>query len=129
MKSRPTKPAIPPQVKSSVEPWREAVRDSMSCRVTYRCEVDCVTHLAEGRLADMSKTGCGIRGSLVPPIGSDTTLTLHLRDRKPPLSFEGSVTWTAGEFFGVSLRELNEHDYTRIRRCLWKLHYLNMTVW
>jgi PilZ domain-containing protein len=129
MKSRPTKPAIPPQVKLSVEQWREAVRDSMSCRVTYMCEVDGVTHLAEGWMADMSKTGCGIRGSFLPRIGSDTTLTLHLLDRKPPLSFDGSVTWTAGEFFGVSIRELNERDYTRIRRCLWKLHYLNMTVW
>jgi hypothetical protein len=101
----------------------------MSCRVTYMCKVDGVTHLVEGRMVDMSKTGCGIRGSLLPPIGSDTTLTLHLLDRKPPLCFEGSVTWTAGDFFGVSIRELNEHDYTRIRRCLWKLHHLNMTIW
>ena len=38
------------------------------------------THLAQGWMRDFSHTECAIRGRLLPPIGSATTVTMHLRD-------------------------------------------------
>ena len=109
--------------------WAHAALHSISCRVTYSHEANGVTHLAEGVTRDISPTECTIRGSVVPPVGSKTTLTLSLRDQHRPLSINGTVTWTSGEYFGVSLEELTDHDYQRILQWLWDVGYVNMVVW
>lgn len=108
--------------------WTQAALRSTSCRVTYSYDAKGVTHLAEGVTRDVSKTEVGIRGSVVPPVGSRTTLTLSIRDQQRPLSFEARVTWTSEECFGVDTSELHEHDHKRILQWLWEAGYVNMMV-
>src|SRR5215207_4071073 len=83
--------------------WTEAVRHSMWCRLTYTCEVDGMTNFAQGLTADFCKTECDIRGNVLPAVGGKTVLTLYLLDRKPPLSFDGTITWRAGDYFGMHI--------------------------
>jgi hypothetical protein len=109
--------------------WTQAALGSISCRVTYSHEINGATHLAEGVTRDFSPIECTLRGSVVPPVGSKTTLTLSLRDQYRPLSLDGTITWTAGEYFGVGLAELDDHDYKRILQWLWDVGYVDMMVW
>ena len=109
--------------------WMEAIWETIYCRVTYTSELDGLAHLAQGWMRDFSHTECAIRGRLLPPIGSETTLTLHLRDGGPPVCFDGSVCWTAPECFGVSIRPVHDKDCTRIQRYLLDLHYVTTVVW
>jgi hypothetical protein len=123
-------PARLPHIRSTYfKQWMDAIRESIYCRVTYASELNGLTHLAQGWMRDFSHTDCAIRGRLLPQLGSATTLTLHLRDGDPPVSCDGRVSWTAPESFGVSIRELNDKDCTRIQRYLLDLHYVTTTVW
>ena len=108
--------------------WTQAALQSVSCRVTYSYETNGIVHHAEGVTRDLSKTEVGIRGSVVPPPGSKTTVTLSLRDHERPLSLDGRVTWSSGECFGVDTSELDDHDYKRILQWLWDAGYVNMMV-
>jgi hypothetical protein len=83
------------------------------CRVTYSYQQ------AEGVIRDLSRTGCGIRGDILPPIGTHIRLTVYLEDEEPPLSLDATVTWKVGEFFGVDFERMDAKDYTRIRRYMW----------
>jgi hypothetical protein len=56
-------------------------------------------------------------------VGSHTALTLSLRGHNRPLLLDGTVAWTAGEYFGIHIRELSDKDYQRIRRILWELQH------
>jgi hypothetical protein len=123
-------PTRPSQIRSTYfKQWMDAIWETMYCRVTYTYEASGLTHLAQGWMRDFSHTDCAIRGSLLPPIGSATTVTLHLRDGDPPVSCDGSVSWTAPECFGVSIRPVHDKDCTRIQQYLLDLHYVTMTVW
>ena len=130
MKAQLPHPTRLPQIGSPYfTQWMDAIRETLYCRVTYTYELDGLTHLAQGWIRDFSHTECAIRGSLLPPIGSATTLTLYLRDGDPPVSCDGSVRWIAPESFGVSIRPAHDNDCTRIQRYLSDLHYVTMTVW
>ena len=119
-----------PQISSTYfKQWMDAIWETIYCRVTYTSELDGLTHLAQGWMRDFSHSDCAIRGRLLPPIGSATTVTLHLRDGASPLLFDGTVCWTAPESFGVSIRPVHDKDCTRIQRYLSDLHYVTMTVW
>ena len=91
--------------------------------VTYTYADNGCIHLLEGVTTDFSKSECGIRGSMVPPVGSHTALTLSLRGHNRPLLLDGTVAWTAGEYFGIHIRQLSDKDYQRIRRRLWELQH------
>ena len=108
--------------------WTQAALGSMSCRVTYSYEADGVTHLADGVTRDVSKTEVGIQGRVMPAVGSKTTVTLSVRDRQRPLSFEATVISTSGECFGVDTSELDEQDHQRILQWLWEAGFVNMMV-
>jgi hypothetical protein len=123
MKTRPADPNIhtqthSPWVKLSTGDERE---EPIDCQVTYTYEADGFTYAGEGTTRDFSKIGCGIRGSIIPPVGSKTRLTLYLLDPKASLSFDATITWVAGDYFGVQFPEVNERDYTRIRRYMWNV--------
>ena len=109
--------------------WAEAALQSISCRVTYSYEADGHTHLADGLTCGVSEMECTIRGSVLPPVGSHTTVTLFLRDHERPLSFHGTITSVSGDCFGVGLAELQERDHKRILKWLWELGYVNMIAW
>ena len=108
--------------------WAQAALQSVSCGVTYSYESNGVTHLAEGLTCGFSEMECTIRGSVLPPVGRKTTVTISLRDHERPLSFEGTITSVSGDCFGVGLAALNERDYQRILQWLWDLGYVNMIV-
>ena len=122
-------PTKEPQARPFLKQWAQAARQSISCPVTYSYEANGVTHLAEGVTRDVSPTECTIRGSVVPPMGSISRLTLSLRDQHRPLSIDGTVTWASGEHFGVGFEKLDEHDYQRILRWLGDVGYVNMVMW
>jgi hypothetical protein len=87
MKAQLQHPTRLPQIRSTYfTRWMDAIRDSIYCRVTYTYELNGLTHHAQGWMRDFSHTDCAIRGRLLPPIGSATTLTLHLQDGAPPVS-------------------------------------------
>ena len=109
--------------------WMQAALHSVSCGVTYSYELNGLTHLADGLTCGFSDTECTIRGSVVPPAGSKTTVTISLRDHARPISFDGTITSVTGGCFGVGLSELKERDYKRILQWLWDLGYVNMIVW
>ena len=94
----------------------DAARESVYCRLVYSYQGCGLTYHAEGIIRDFSKTGCGVRGTIVPPVGSKTRLTLDLMDDKLPVSLDAKITWVAGEFFGVQFPEVNTKDYARIQR-------------
>ena len=98
-------------------------KEARYCRLSYSFQAGGVSYEAQGLTRDVSKTGCGILGNIIPSAGTPIRLTLDLLDREAPLSFEGTVTWTVGEFFEVRLFDVDVKDYTRIRRYLW--HVLN----
>jgi PilZ domain-containing protein len=129
MESCPGKPTAAPQTRPFLKQWTEAALHSVSCQVTYSYEANGVTHLADGVTRDCSSTECEIRGSVLPPVGSTTTLTLSLRDHHRPIAFDGTITWTGRDSFRVSLSALDEHDHKRILQWLWELGYVNMMVW
>jgi hypothetical protein len=96
MKAQLQHPTRLPQIRSTYfTQWMDAIRETLYCRVTYTSELNGLTHLAQGWIRDFSHTDCAIRGRLLPPIGSATTLTVHLRDGDPPVSCDGNVSWTA----------------------------------
>jgi hypothetical protein len=69
----------------------------------------------EGRLEDLSKTGCKIIGPLLM-VGTKATLVIHLDDHKAPLCLSGvEVTWSEGQSFGVRFPKLKVEDRHRLQ--------------
>ena len=109
--------------------WAQAALQSVSCGVTYSYKANGRTHLGDGLTCGFSELECTIRGRVLPPVGSPTTVTISLRDHERPLSFDGTITSVAGDCFGVSLAELQARDHQRILHWLWDLGYVNMIAW
>ena len=118
-----------PQTRPFLKQWAQAALQSVSCGVTYSYASNGVTHLADGLTCGFSEMECTIRGSVLPPVGSKTTVTISLRDDERPLSFDGTITSVSDDCFGVGLAGLKERDYQRILQWLWDLGYVNMIVW
>ena len=89
------------------------------CRVTYTYEAGGRSSDGQGFTRDLSRTGCGIRGTVIPATGTDVRVTVHLEDEEVPLSFAATVRWTVGAYFEVQFVEIQVEDYTRIRRYMW----------
>ena len=117
-----------PQTHPFLKQWTHAALRSMSCRVTYSYDANGVTSLAEGLTRNFSASECVISGSVLPPLGSKSTITLSLRDHQRPFSFDGVVISREGGSFRVRIAELSEHDCKRVLRWLWDLGYVNMIV-
>jgi PilZ domain len=84
---------------------------------TYQAGERCCD--GQGWTRDLSRTGCGIRGTIIPPTGTDIRVTLYLDDQDVPLSFEATVRWTVGVYFGVQFVDIPVEHYMRIRRYMW----------
>ena len=98
----------------ALEPWEQAER-AFIYRVTYTYETRGATYSTEGLSRDFSRSGCGIRGTIIPPVGSKIGVTLHF-GQNLDVSTTATITWVAGEFFGVGFHEMNKKDYVRIRQ-------------
>jgi hypothetical protein len=101
-------------------------RERMHCRVTYTYQAGSSTYAVDGMSRDLCKIGCGIRGTIIPPVGSKTRLKVYLGGHKLPIALDARISWVAGNYFGVRFPEMNKQDYTRVRRYLWTV--LNTTM-
>lgn len=121
MKARFASPkTLPDGLSSRVEPRMTLEREY--CQVTYTYERGGLTYSAEGFVRDFSKKGCGIRGgTIIPPVGSHTSLTVLLPGQTAPLYFEATVSWIAGDFFGVQFPEVCPKDYQVLRQYMWNV--------
>jgi hypothetical protein len=100
---------------SSVLDRRDAERVPLDAAVSYVSDARMGLTRGEGRLDDLSKTGCKISGPLLM-VGTTATLVIHLADDKPPLSLSGvEVTWSNGESFGVRFPQLKAEDRQRLQ--------------
>src|SRR5215204_7040394 len=87
---------------------RKAEREPMHWRVTYTYQGGGSTYIVEGVTRDFGKMGCGIRGTIMPPVGSKTRLKVYLPSNKLPLSMDAKITWVAGDFFGVRIPNIDK---------------------
>lgn len=108
---------IVPQFKNR----RGAEREPLHCRVTYTYQTGLSTYAVEGVARDLCKIGCGIRGTIIPPVGSTTRLKVFLPGYKLPISLDARISWVAGDYFGVRFPEMNKKDYSRVRQYMWSL--------
>ena len=105
---------------SSVLDRRDAERVPLDAAVSYVSDARMGLTRGEGRLEDLSKTGCKIIGPLLM-VGTTATLVIHLNDDKAPLSLSGvEVNWTDGESFGVRFPKLKAEDRQRLQELVLK---------
>ncbi|MBK9307791.1 MAG: PilZ domain-containing protein [Nitrospira sp.] len=72
--------------------------------------------IGDGFVADLSEGGVGIRGNCPVQVGMDLTLFLYVPNEEDPLFIlEGTVAWTTGPLFGVTLKELSLSEGNRMR--------------
>ncbi len=105
---------------------RVAEREPAHCRVAYTYQAGGSTYTVDGVTRDLCRIGCGIRGTIMPPIGSKTSLRVYLPGQKLPILLDARITWVAGDYFGVRFPEMNKKDYSRVRQYMWSL--LNMAT-
>ena len=79
---------------------RVAEREPAHCRVTYTYQAGGSTYTVDGVTRDLCRIGCGIRGTILPPVGSKTSLRVYLPGQKHPISLDARITWVAGDVLG-----------------------------
>lgn len=100
---------------------RYAERALIHDEVTYTGTVGARFTTANGSLKDLSKTGCKVLGTTLPPIGGQITITLHLDDGQGPLCLtNATVSWIKGNVFAVRFPKLAERERKRIQAAIWK---------
>jgi hypothetical protein len=100
---------------------RYAERALIHHEVTYTGTEGARFTTSNGSLKDLSKTGCKILGTTLPPIGGTVTITLHLNDGQPPLCLTGAtVSWIKGSLFAVRFPKLTDDERKRIQAVIWK---------
>lgn len=105
---------------STVLDRRDAERVPFDAAVSYVADGPMGFTRGEGRLVDLSKTGCKIIGPLLM-LRSLATLVIHVNDDKPPLCLSRvEVTWTNGESFGVRFSKLKGEDRQRLQELVLK---------
>ncbi len=91
-------------------------------RITTRHKLECRTFFSggglegEGRVNDLSKTGCKIQCQTVPEAGAGLKVELFLPDYPRPLKVERSVVrWVKGDTFGVEFVDIQASQRERLR--------------
>jgi hypothetical protein len=105
---------------------RVAEREPAHCRVAYTYQAGGSTYTVDGVTRDLCRIGCGIRGTIIPPVGSKTNLRVYVPGQKLPILLDARITWQAGDYFGVRFPEMNKKDYSRVRQYMWSV--LNMAT-
>jgi hypothetical protein len=109
------------QQRTQFKSRRVTQREPLHCRVSYTYQAGGSTYTVEGVTRNMCRIGCGIRGTILPPVGSKTRLRVHLPGQKLPIALDARITWVAGDYFGVQFPEMEKKDYTRVREYLWRV--------
>jgi hypothetical protein len=91
-------------------------------RITTRHRIECRTFFSggglegEGRVNDLSKTGCKIQCQSVPEVGASLKVDLFLPDYPRPLKVERSVVrWVKADTFGVEFVDIQASQRERLR--------------
>lgn len=107
----------PPQLAARPLERRDegAEREPMSFRVSYSYEAGGSRYFTEGVTRDFSKSGCAIRGTVIPPMGTKILVALHFGQNLRVTTI-ATITWVSGEFFGVRFHQVKKNDYIRIRQ-------------
>ena len=100
---------------------RVTEREPLHCRVTYSYQSGGSKYFTDGMTRDLSRTGGGIRGTIIPSVGSQTSLRVFLPGHRIPISLDARISWVAGDYFGVRFPEMNKQDYTRVRQFMWSV--------
>ena len=91
-------------------------------RITARHKLECRTFFSggglegEGRVNDLSRTGCKIQCQTIPEAGANLKVDLFLPDYPRPLKVERSVVrWVKGDTFGVEFVDIQASQRERLR--------------
>ena len=101
---------------------RSAVRAPIECPVSFISEerFDDLSR-REGRLRDLSKTGCRICSQYPPEPGSQITLILPLPDGMPPIRLIGTtVCHVHSNEFGAKFQPLTPEERRRVQAIIFK---------
>lgn len=94
---------------------RDAERVPLRTHVSYVTDERMGLLRGQGRLVDLSKTGCKINGSALM-VGTRLTLIFDFQDEKDPLCISGAiVTWSNEVAFGVRFPTLKAEDRHRLQ--------------
>jgi hypothetical protein len=101
---------------------RGAVRAPVECPVSFISEERFDNWSArEGRLRDLSKTGCRICSQHPPEPGSQITLILPLPDGMPPIRLIGTtVCHVRSNEFGAKFQTLTPEERRRVQAIIFK---------
>jgi hypothetical protein len=100
---------------------RYAERALIHHEVTYTGTEGARFTTSTGSLKDLSKTGCKILGTTLPPIGGSVTVTLYLNDGQSPLCLtDSTVSWIKGNLFAVRFPKLADDERKRVQSVIWK---------
>jgi c-di-GMP-binding flagellar brake protein YcgR len=100
---------------------RYAERVPIEYRISYSGEEGARIVKGEGRLKDLSKTGCKILGANTSSLGSSLSLLLDFEDGKAPMRLtDATVSWLGKDSFAVRFPKLSADERRRLQEIIWK---------
>jgi PilZ domain-containing protein len=106
-----------------------AERAPMYGHATYTYKAGLFIFTIDGRVRDLSETGCSIRGTMPQVVGRQIRLMLSLHDEQEPLYVKGAiVSWVATDCFGVKFPKLKPNEYNRLRQHIRKMASVRVPV-
>ena len=100
---------------------RYAERVPIEYRISYSGEEGARIVKGEGRLKDLSKTGCKILGATTSSLGSSLALLLDFEDGKAPMRLtDATVSWLGKDSFAVRFPKLSADERRRLQEIIWK---------
>jgi hypothetical protein len=74
-----------------------------------------------GSVQDISKTGCKILATTLPPAATSLNITLYLNDGRAPLCLtDATVSWIKGNVFAVRFPKLTPEERRRLQETILK---------
>ena len=100
---------------------RYAERVPIEYRISYSGEEGARIVKGEGRLKDLSKTGCKILGATTSSLGSSLSLLLDFEDGNAPMRLtDATVSWLGKDSFAVRFPKLSADERRRLQEIIWK---------
>ncbi|MEO6307894.1 MAG: PilZ domain-containing protein [Nitrospiraceae bacterium] len=100
---------------------RYAERVPIGYRISYSGEEGARIVKGEGRLKDLSKTGCKILSATTSSLGSSLSLLLDFEDGKAPMRLtDVTVSWLGKDSFAVRFPKLSADERRRLQEVIWK---------
>jgi|CXWL01.1.fsa_nt_gi c-di-GMP-binding flagellar brake protein YcgR len=82
---------------------------------------ECFQQVGDGRVLDLSESGCKLRCAQFSPQEHFRTLYLTIPETsRLILISEARVIWTARDEYGIEFRRVTERERARLRHFIWK---------